>query len=128
MKRQAFFSKIFLIVLLSTLSVTKILACEIFLEVVSEQKDTYKRGEEIIVKVKIYLAHKNCPVDIRQTYYKPTGLEILGATDWKEVSPGVWERKLKLKVIADKAGTASLNISRSCEKEGGSNTLYFNIK
>lgn len=100
-----------------------VFACEIEFEVQGTKKETYKAGDEIIVKVRVTLTHRVCNVAMNNTKFDTKGLEMLGGTDWKEVSPGVWERKLKMKAQKTKNGKLILTVTRTCDKEGGSGTL-----
>ena len=99
------------------------LSCEIEFEIQGAKKETYKAGDEIIVKVRVTLTHRACVVAMNQTKFDTKGLEILGGTDWKEVTPGVWERKLKMKAAKTSDGKLTLQVTRTCDKEGGSGTL-----
>lgn len=98
-------------------------SCEIEFEIQGAKKEIYKAGDEIIVKVRVSLTHRTCAVAMNQTKFDTKGLEILGGTDWKEVTPGVWERKLKLKASKTADGKIVLTATRTCDKEGGSGTL-----
>jgi len=102
---------------------TEALACEIEFTVEGEQKEVYKTGDIVIVKVKVVLTHRVCPVAMSKTKFEPNGFKIEGATDWKEVSPNVWERKLKMKVTGNKKGKLMISATRTCDKEGGFGSL-----
>lgn len=104
-----------------------VLACEIILSIDGKEKSKYKTGDEVIVKVKVVLIHRNCSIDIKQTKFKQEGIKILSGTDWKEVEPGVWERKLKVKITANKGETAKLSVERICPKGGDSKSIVFRI-
>ena len=118
--------RIFSILILSLFATVSVFACEISTTIIKEKK-SYNIGDEIVIKVKIVLFHRNCNVDIKTTQYKSEGLKILAGTDWVETSTGTWERKLKVKITEDKADKASLKIYRTCNKTGGSTTVTFNL-
>lgn len=99
------------------------LACEIDLKVNSGKKEKYSEGDEIIVKVTVFLTHRNCPEGIEATKFTTSGLKIQSATKWSPVSAGVWERKLKLTAEKPVKKTYTLNASRTCDKEGGFGAL-----
>jgi hypothetical protein len=103
-------------------------ACEVDFEILEGKKEAYAVGDEMVVKVKITLIHRNCTVNIKNTEYKQDGIKIKSGTDWKEVSPGVWERKLKVVVENPKAEKANLSVSRKCDKEGGFGTFSVAVK
>lgn len=100
-------------------------ACEFEFEVVGEKKASYSIGDEIVVKVTTTFTHRNCNVSIKNTEFNPTGLKINGATDWKEIQPGVWERKLKLSVVGTKDGKLQLEAVRTCDRMGGLGSIEF---
>ncbi len=95
-----------------------IFACDPLITVEGKEKSKYKRNDEVIVKVKITFTHRNCTVDIKDTKFEQEGIKILSGTDWKEVEPGIWERKLKIKIIAEKGQEAKLTVVRACNKGG----------
>ncbi|MBI4647967.1 MAG: hypothetical protein HY738_15620 [Bacteroidia bacterium] len=105
------------------LSMFKLYACEIEFEVQGEKKEKYKTGDELIVIVKVAFTHKVCEIVLQDTKFEAAGLIIESATDWKETSPGEWERKLKIKVTGSEDGKLTLTATRSCSKEGGFGSL-----
>ena len=98
-------------------------ACEIDVTVVSGEKEKYSVGDELVIKVKVTLTHRVCTSDIKQTKFDVKGIKILSATDWKELSPGVYERKLKVKVTGTKSGKLKFSATRTCDKTGGFGTI-----
>ena len=94
-------------------------ACEIDFEVVENQKEVYDVGDIIVIKVSVTLTHRSCPIGMDQTKFTMTGLEVLGATDWTQLSTMVWERKVKVKVQKTKKGNLVFNAVRTCDKDGG---------
>jgi hypothetical protein len=98
--------------------VIQAMACEITLEMDgAAKKEVYNVGDEIVVHVHVKNVHRICKLDIEETTYEPVGLKILAATDWKEISKGVFERKMKMKVIGSLKGDISLLVRRKCIKE-----------
>lgn len=109
---------------LITLVSNNAFSCEIDLKVDEKsKKETYKVGDVIVIKVKVTLTHRVCTLTIDKTKFDTKGLKIEGATDWKETSNGVYERKLKVKVTGTKNGKLSLSAVRTCDKTGGYGTL-----
>jgi len=101
----------------------KVNACEIDFEIVDNKKDVYEVGDVLIVKVKVTLTHRACPVAMKKTKFTMTGLKVVGATDWTQNSTMVWVRKLKMEVISTSDGKLVLNAIRECDKDGGFGTL-----
>lgn len=102
---------------------TYVFACEPTVTIEGKEKSKYKKGDELVIKVNIVNNHRNCTVDIKNTKFEQEGIKILSGTDWKEVEPGVWERKLKIKITAEKGQTSKIFIVRPCSK-GGCNLPY----
>lgn len=107
---------------------TNIFACHISFDVVQGKKDTYSKNDEIVAKVQIVLNHRSCNVEIDKTQLTPNGATIVSATKWKEEKPGVWERKLKIKIDDSKSGQATVKAVRTCTKDGGEGTLSLPVK
>ncbi len=105
------------------LSYSALSACDINLNVVGDKKAKYAVGDELVVKVEVVLTHRNCHVDIDETKFKTTGFKVVGQTKWTEKSSGVWERKLKVQVTAPVNGKSTINVERTCNKEGGYGSL-----
>jgi hypothetical protein len=114
--------KIIATVILAIITIIPLIACDITLKV-NKEKSKYKIGDEIIVKVTVVLIHRDCKVNIQNTQYKKEGLDIVSGTEWKETSPGTWERKLKIKITENNANKASLTVYRTCDRGGGTATL-----
>ena len=121
MKKTSFFLLLFLVAIFSAK------ACDISFKV-EKEKAAYSVGDEIVVKVTIVIIHRDCPVNIKNTQFTPVNLKILQGTDWKEVTKGTWERKLKLKVLETTQKEASITAVRTCQREGGREILKFKLK
>jgi hypothetical protein len=82
-------------------------------------KKTTKPGEEFVINIKLTLTHRTCNVAPAQTKFKTEGFDVVSATTWKEASPGVWTRSVKVKVKADAKKKITMTATRTCDKEGG---------
>ena len=98
-------------------------ACEIEFEIVKGKKDKYEAGDIIVLKVVVTLTHRTCPIGLKKTKFKMNGLKVVGATDWKQISAMVHERKLKVEILSNKDGKLVVNAVRTCDKDGGFGTL-----
>ena len=98
-------------------------ACEIEFEIIKGKKETYQKGDILIIKIKVTLTHRACPVALKKTKFKMNGLSVVGATDWKQISAMHYERKLKVKVLSNKDGKVVITAIRTCDKDGGFGSL-----
>jgi len=130
MKKIVFKKTFGLIVLLGIMlfSAKNLSACDIKFEYVGEKKEAYSAGDIVILKVTVTLTHRNCPEALKKTKFEVDGLKILGATDWKETKRGVYERKMKLKVLETKNKKSTISATRTCDKEGGFGSLSIKTK
>ena len=94
-------------------------ACDIGITVYGDQKEDYQSGDEVILKVSIFLPHKNCDVLIDDTKFMTEGLTVIGATKWSLNSSGLYERLVKVKINNNENNKSILHVQRVCEKEGG---------
>lgn len=101
-------------------------ACDIEFEITQGEKDTYEEGDILVIKVKVTLTHRTCPEAIKKTKFEMNGLEVIGATEWKQTSAMEYERKLKVKVLSNKDGKVVITAIRTCDKDGGFGTLELN--
>ena len=101
-------------------------ACEIEFEVTKNKKEVYAVGDIIVVKVKVILTHRSCPVAMKQTKFTMKGLKVVGTTEWLQLSTMIWERKLKMQVTGTKNGKLILNAVRTCDKDGGFGSMKLN--
>jgi hypothetical protein len=106
-----------------TAGMKEVKACDIEMEIVDNIRSKYSPGDELVIKVTIHFTHRNCPEGIESTKFTSEGLKILGATKWTEVSSGVFERKLKVRIDESMNGSALLNAVRKCDKDGGMGTI-----
>ncbi len=118
--------KIALVSLLVALSTLSVVACD-FVFTTEGNKKTCKPGEEFVLSVKLTLTHRTCAVAPAQTKFKTDGFDVVSATTWKEASPGVWTRQIKVKVKADAKKKMTLTATRTCDKEGGLGTYSLDI-
>lgn len=119
MNRISWVKRITVFVVFLTIGLAS-MACEISFKVSEKyQKEVYAVGDEVVVEQKVILIHRNCHVAIDDTKTTATGCEILGATKWTEASPGVYERKLKVKISGGKESEIKISCNRSCDKDGG---------
>jgi len=113
------------ILFLGIAGITKLQACD-FNFSIENAKDTYKKGDVVIVKVKVVFTHRVCSEGINATKFNYKGMKVLGATKWIETSIGTWERKLKIE-ITDKGDALTLQAVRTCDKDGGSGRISFKV-
>lgn len=98
-------------------------ACEIVVSVEGVQKEKYKAGDIVVLKITVVLKHRNCDVSLDETDVRVSGSQITGATKWVNTEGQTWERKIKIKIISDKEGKAVITAVRTCEKDGGKGSL-----
>lgn len=116
-----------LFLLLALGAFTGALACLIEIKTdPSSKKDRYKAGDEVVVVVVVKKEHRVCHTPMEETTYEPQGLKIVSATGWKESEPGVWERKMKLRVTDAPGSKLAFSVRRKCSKENSSGTLVLN--
>jgi hypothetical protein len=98
-------------------------ACEIEYEILKGKKEVYNVGDTIIIKVKVALTHRSCPIALKDTKFKLNGMKVLQATPWKQLSSMKFERKLKIIITGAKGNKVTINTIRECEKDGGFGSL-----
>ena len=98
-------------------------ACDIHVNVIKGEKESYQAGDQFMVLVKVVLTHRACPEAINKTKFKLKGLKVLKATAWKQVSTMEYDRKLIVKVVDDTVDSLVLNVIRTCSKDGGFGSL-----
>lgn len=118
--------KIALLVLVLSVATLSAMACN-FEFTTEGNKKTCKPGEEFVVNVKLTLTHRTCVVAPAQTKFKTEGFDVVAATTWKEATPGIWTRQIKIKIKADDKKKITLTATRTCEKEGGLGTYSLDI-
>lgn len=122
-KIKFFRRSIFSLLIAFTLGLSDLSACEIFFEVIENQKEKYSINDTIVIKANVILTHRICPVGMAHTEFETTGLAIIDEGEWVETDTGMWEKEIKLVVIGTKSGDISITGIRKCEKEGGKGTL-----
>ena len=107
MKKIILISAVFIIV-----GVINTFACNIS---VDTDKDSYNMNDYAIVTVVLKQDHRNCLHEGEEPAIKVSGLELVGKTDFTEISNGVWQIKYKAKIIDD---SPVFIAERVCEKDG----------
>jgi len=118
--------KIALFALIFCMTSLSALACH-FEFTTEGNKKSCKPSEEFVLNVKLVLTHRTCAVAPAQTKFKTDGFTVVSATTWKEASPGVWTRQIKVKVNPDAKKKMTLTATRTCDKEGGLGTYNLDI-
>ena len=116
-----------MLVLFGAILTLNVDACEFKFKVLSGEKDNYQVGDELVVAVKVTYTHKVCPEGIEATKFSFTGVKTNGATEWKQLSDGVYERKFKLVITDEKKNRHLFNAVRTCDKDGGAGTIKFEV-
>ena len=94
-------------------------ACDFTFKVNGNKKDC-RPGDVMEVTVELNLTHRVCNVAPSQTKFKIDGFKVLGASNWKQLSPTKYERIIKIEVLKDTKNKITLLATRTCSKEGGS--------
>ncbi len=94
-------------------------ACHFEFTTPGGEKKSCKPGEELVINIKLTLTHRNCKVAAQETKFKFDGIQVTGATDWKQESPGIYTRQVKAKVLNDGKKKIMLSATRTCDKDGG---------
>lgn len=103
-------------------------ACEIGVAVKEGMKSIYQAQDVVVIKVSVFLTHRNCPEGIDTTQFHVAGVEVLGATPWEETSRNHFERFIKVKVLSGTSGEARLEAKRVCSREGGSASIILPVQ
>ena len=114
---------IFAGIIMFSLTPATVSACEIEVTVQEASDNSYTAGDTVILKVAVFLTHRNCPEGIDATQFTAQGMEVLGATQWTEVSHNRFERLVKVRITADEGDEAIFETQRTCSKEGGYDSL-----
>lgn len=110
--------KVFLSVVLTIFFVASSFACDFEFSTKNDLKSV-KAGDEIVINVVLKLTHRSCKVAAQDTKFKYDGIQILGATDWKQDGAMTFTRQIKAKVLNDGKKNIMLTATRTCDKEGG---------
>jgi len=113
-----------IVYLLVVLLCTAISASACQFSISTEKDKKYcKVGEVFDINVKLTLVHRNCSLAPSETKFVTEGLVVKKASDWKETSPGIWTRKIKVKVLKNDKKSVKLTATRSCDRDGGYGTF-----
>lgn len=96
------------------------MACHFEFSTDNGDKKSCKAGEVFVLNVKLVLTHRSCTVLPSQTKFKIDGIQVIEPGEWKQESPTVYVRKIKVKVLSVDKKIVSLLATRSCDKDGGS--------
>ena len=114
--------------ILSVIPMKESKACEIEFKILKGEKDSYKVGDTIVIKVDVKLTHRSCPVAMKKTKFKLKGMKVIKSTPWKQKSANDWVRKLKIVVTEKNAKKINITAIRECEKDGGFGSLKLDME
>lgn len=121
-----------LVVILSlffgVLSFQEAKACEIEFEIIENEQEEYEVGDVLTLKVVVTLTHRSCPIAMKNTKFNLTGLKLVTAEDWVQISTMVWERTIKVEVVGKSKGKLIISAVRECDKDGGYGVLELECK
>ena len=109
-------------------SVITLSACEIEVKIKGGKKQFLTTGQIVVLEVMVFLTHKNCPEGINATKFQAEGMEMLGATKWKQVSQERFVRLVKVQITGNANEKAVLHARRSCDEEGGHGVFKMKIQ
>lgn len=112
-----------IIAFLTMLSPSIAKACEILVSTEESKKEIYKAGDVVVIKITVVLKHRNCDVSIDETAIKVSGSQVTGTTKWVNTGGKTWERKIKIKILADKSNQCLITATRTCDRDGGKGSL-----
>ena len=78
--------------------------------------DQVKIGEVFQVKVTVIYEHRRCVIELEDTKFNLTGLELIGQDEWEMEKRGSYSKMLTLRSI--ETGKATLEVVRECSKKG----------
>lgn len=113
-----FMKKLSITFLLFMLAIYSGLACQFSINA-KDNPTSCKPGDEMVIQVKLTLIHRNCEVAAKETKFKYEGIQVLGATEWKQEAPNVFTRQIKVKILDDKKDQIKLTATRTCDRDGG---------
>jgi NosR/NirI family nitrous oxide reductase transcriptional regulator len=93
-------------------------ACDFSFKIDGNKKSCHS-GDIMEVTVELTLTHRVCNVAPSQTKFKISGIKVLSASEWKQISPTKFERTIKFEVLKDNKKDITLVAIRTCTKEGG---------
>jgi hypothetical protein len=113
--------KVIILLTLFVLATCQLMACEIRFSIREDcKKETYQSGDEVVINIQVQFTHRVCTEGIKKTKFTCENLKILGATEWKEIKPGLYSRQIKATITDEKAEEkAKITAVRKCDKEGG---------
>lgn len=93
----------------------------------SGEKQTYSIGDEFAIQFLLTVDPKSCQDGMSKTGIYPSGIEITGKSDWQELQKGLWQIKLKCKIMGNKKGFGQLTLVRKTDKQNLFKQVKFNV-
>ena len=94
-------------------------ACYYDFEASSEKTQA---GDTVDVKVSVIYEHRRCIIELTDTQFNLTNMELLGESEWNEDRRGTYSKILTLKPVSE--GKAVLEVVRECSKKGVSSAEW----
>jgi hypothetical protein len=94
-------------------------AWESQMKIVGNQKEKYKPKDAVVIKKYVEMTHRSCSESLKITKIESENLEIIESSEWVNDDAGIWEKTIKVKVLKNNDGKASVITERGCNREGG---------
>lgn len=82
-----------------------------------QKKDMYRVGDRIELLVNLKTLPETCKDGLDRAKIYVSGLRIESQSDWKKISPTIWQKKIQLEVLNTSKKEAKLTILRKVDKE-----------
>ncbi len=109
MKKRILIGMVLAIMLFSS----QIWACYYAFE---SEVESVNAGDSFDVKVNVIYEHRNCVIELEDTQFKFTGLELVKQGEWVQEKRGTYSVVLTMKAL--EAGDSKLEVIRECSKKG----------
>jgi len=114
--QKKFFASSFLLIGLMLFANSNLSACGFTFDIVENKKEQYSNGDKLVVSIMITQTCRRCSNDINNTIFEFSGLKNLNSTPWRELTPGIFERRFTLKVETKGESKVSFDAVRLCPK------------
>ena len=98
-------------------------ACEIYFEIIGNQKEIYKAGDVLEIRMTVELTHRQCPEGLKSTKFDLENVAVLSSTEWLNLGNENWEKTMKVRLLHNDTGEAAIIALRECNREGGCGEL-----
>jgi hypothetical protein len=93
------------------------LMAQVWIHIGQGEKASYRPGDTLQLTLQVKTLHETCKEGMRQAKVFVSAMEILQQDDWVMKKPGLWEKRITVRMEKSSKPVARITVQRKVDKE-----------